>query len=74
MTLNFDIFGKAQAEQGTKSVYVYDGYTGNKYWVRVLYYDTRFDNSPVPSCCKAMSTCKSRESAEKLVKHFFKTW
>lgn len=76
MTLNFDIYGKAKAAQGTKSVTVCDGYDGNKYWVKVLYYDTRYDNSPVPSCCKPMSVCKSRESAERMVNRFFKslTW
>lgn len=74
MKLNFNVFGQAKAEQGTKSVIVYDGYNGNKYWVRVLYYDTRFDNSPIPSCCKPMSICSSRESAEKLVNRFFKTF
>lgn len=74
MKLNFNVFGQAKAEQGTKSVIVYDGYNGNKYWVRVLYYDTRFDDSPIPSCCKPMSICSSRESAEKLVNRFFKNF
>ena len=73
MTLNFDIFGTAKAQKGTKRVTVYDGYDGNKYLVKVMYFDEEYDriSHTRGTCCKPMSTCRSRKSAERMVNRFF---
>lgn len=71
MTLEFNFNGIAKAEQGTKKVIVCEGYVGNKYFVKVYYYDTNYDNNSVPQCCKTPSSCKNRECAERMVNKFF---
>ncbi len=71
MKLEFNFNGIATAKQGTKKVKVCEGYVGDKYFIKVFYYDINYDNSSVPQCCKTPSSCKNRECAERMVIRFF---
>lgn len=80
MTLEFNIFGKAKATYGTKTVYATEKFVAanprhgksERMVVMLKYYDKNFDASPFPMCCKSPSICKDRKSAERLANRFFK--
>ncbi|WP_320980040.1 hypothetical protein [Bacteroides sp.] len=71
INLDFSYGKKNTFCKGTKRVSVCESYNGNKRIVRVYYWDSRFDNSPVPSCCQAPSDCKDEASAIRMINRFF---
>jgi hypothetical protein len=76
ITLNFDVFGKAEYTQGEKSVTVVIVYRGSKKIYKVWYYNNeinryQIERGLIPNCCRPMTEARTEKGALKEIRRFF---